>query len=286
MEKSIVDIMLLQYETFTAAEKKIVDYVLAHQKESQYISITELSAACSVAISTVSVFCRKLKLAGFNDFKIELARANTISAPSRIFGVGDTEIQEGDSTAEVMSKVFSRSQETLHRTAHMLDEQAVDKAVDLISRARKVVVLGQGNHSFVAEIACAQFSILTSKFQTVADGHLQVMTLSTLSAGDVVLYFSYTGATHEIMDAAEVIREVGAKMILVTRFLHSPAAEYADVILLCGAEEKPLEYGSIDALLSQLYIIEVLINRYMQQHQEEAARYRDFIGKVLAKKHL
>ena len=54
MERSIIDVMLQQYDSFTTAEKKIVDYVTTHQKESQYISITELSAACNVAISTVS----------------------------------------------------------------------------------------------------------------------------------------------------------------------------------------------------------------------------------------
>ena len=76
MDKSIVDIMLLQYDSFTAAEKKIVDYVLSHQKESQYISITELSAACNVAISTVSVFCRKLKLSGATELSSGRLRPN------------------------------------------------------------------------------------------------------------------------------------------------------------------------------------------------------------------
>ena len=75
MEKNIVALMLQEYENFTRSERKIADYVLEHQKETQYISITDLSAECEVAVSTVSLFCRKLKLAGFNDFKLELARA-------------------------------------------------------------------------------------------------------------------------------------------------------------------------------------------------------------------
>ena len=72
MEKNIVALMLQEYENFTRSERKIADYVLEHQKETQYISITDLSAVCDVAVSTISVFCRKLKLAGFNDFKLEL----------------------------------------------------------------------------------------------------------------------------------------------------------------------------------------------------------------------
>lgn len=77
--RNIVALMLQEYERFTKSEKKIVDYVLEHLRETQYISITDLSAACDVAVSTISVFCRKLKLAGFNDFKLELARASLMT---------------------------------------------------------------------------------------------------------------------------------------------------------------------------------------------------------------
>ena len=286
LEKSILDIMLLQYETFTAAEKKIVDYVLAHQKESQYISITELSAACNVAISTVSVFCRKLKLAGFNDFKIELARASTMASPARTFLGTDTELRPDDSIGDVMNKVMRRSQEVLHRTAHLLDEQAVDRAAQLMTKAGKVLFLGQGNHAAVSDVAWTQFSLMSPKFETITDSHLQVIALSTLTKDDVAFYFSYTGATNEIMDAVEIIRDVGARMILLTRFMQSPAAEYADVILRCGVEEKPLQYGSVDALISQMYIIEVLSARYAQINQESSEKYREFIGKALAKRHM
>ena len=76
MEKNILAQMKQEYDSFTRSERKIADYVLKHQKETQYISITDLSAECEVAVSTVSLFCRKLKLAGFNDFKLELARAS------------------------------------------------------------------------------------------------------------------------------------------------------------------------------------------------------------------
>ena len=109
MGKNIVALMLQEYENFTRSERKIVDYVLEHQTETQYISITDLSAVCEVAVSTISVFCRKLKLAGFNDFKLELARASLLAAPDmeqRAAG----EVLPGDSTSAVMSKVGAEAQ--------------------------------------------------------------------------------------------------------------------------------------------------------------------------------
>ena len=285
MDRSITDVLLVQYDSFTASERKIVDYVLAHQQESQYMSITELSAACGVAISTVSVFCRKLKLAGFNDFKLELARADLLTHPQS-GEIGETEVLAGDSLETVLKKTLSRTQETLRRTACMLDEEAVERAVELLSGARQVMCLGHGNQAAVALSAWGQFATVSSKFKLMEDSHLQLIALSTLTREDVVLYFSYSGANWDLMDAVEVLRTTGAKLILVTRYAHSPAAEHADVVLLCGAEEQPLQYGSVDSTISQLYIIDVLISRYRLKNMDQVDRYREFIAKVLARKHL
>ena len=252
MGKNIVALMLQEYENFTKSEKKIVDYVLEHQKETQYISITDLSTACDVAVSTISVFCRKLKLAGFNDFKLELAKAALIAGNRAPSGVANEEILLDDTISTVMDKVYSTNQDALSKAYHMLQEGAVRRAVELMSGARQVVCLGQGNHSIVATAAWAQFSTASPKFRTAQDSHLQTVVLSTLSEDDVVLYFSYTGATHEVLEAAELIASRGAKMILVTRFLNAPASSFADTVLLCGPNELPLQFGSIAAIISQM----------------------------------
>lgn len=283
MERSIIDQMLAEYESFTAAEKKIADYVMGHQQECQGMGITELSGACSVAVSTLSLFCRKLKLAGFHDFKIELARANTLSSQQNQ-PAGSTDLKEDDSTGQVMEKVCRHGQEMLLRTSRLLSESSVEKAVSLIEQAEHVVILGQGNHSAIAAVAWTQFAVTGPKFQTVQDAHLQTIAMAALNPGDVVLYFSYTGATLELMDAIETIQRVGAKLILVTRFDRSPAAEQADVVLLSGGDERPLQFGSFDALFSQLYILDVLLSRYCLGSSEQVARSRERIGKELSRK--
>lgn len=283
MEKSIIDQLREEYESFTGAEKKIADYILANQWECQGLGIAELSGECGVAVSTVSVFCRKLGLGGFNDFKIELARANTLSSGHRPAALGSTSPEAGDTTADILHKACLRSQEILSRSHHMLSAEQVDIAAQLLQKAGQVLVLGQGNHSAVATLAWAQFSVFSSKFKTVPDSHFQTIALSTLSKNDVVLYFSFTGATAEVMDAVDIIRKAGAKLILVTRFSHSPAAEFADAVLISGADEGPLEFGSGDALISQLYVVETLLACYQLRCADSAAEH-SFPGRALIKK--
>ena len=282
MEKNILAQMLQEYDSFTRSERKIVDYVLEHQKETQYISITDLSAECEVAVSTVSLFCRKLKLAGFNDFKLELARAALSAGDSKDRLSG--EILPEDTPGLVMGKVLHTVQEELNNAYHMLAEKAVTRAVDLLRGAGQVLCLGQGNHSVVALAAWAQFSTTSPKFKTIQDSHMQTVALSTLGREDVVLYFSYSGATHEVLEAAEVIRSRGARLILVTRYLNSPASAYADTVLLCGPNEQPFQFGSSAALIAQLYVVEVLLSEFVRRDPERAEANRQSVGKALTQK--
>jgi DNA-binding MurR/RpiR family transcriptional regulator len=282
VEKNILAQMLQEYDSFTRSERKIVDYVLEHQKETQYISITDLSAECEVAVSTVSLFCRKLKLAGFNDFKLELARAALSAGDSKDRLSG--EILPEDTPGLVMGKVLHTVQEELNNAYHMLAEKAVTRAVDLLRGAGQVLCLGQGNHSVVALAAWAQFSTTSPKFKTIQDSHMQTVALSTLGREDVVLYFSYSGATHEVLEAAEVIRSRGARLILVTRYLNSPASAYADTVLLCGPNEQPFQFGSSAALIAQLYVVEVLLSEFVRRDPEQAERNRQSVGKALTQK--
>ena len=282
MEKNILAQMLQEYDSFTRSERKIVDYVLEHQKETQYISITDLSAECEVAVSTVSLFCRKLKLAGFNDFKLELARAALPGGSEA--GGPEGEITAEDPAGLVMGKVLHTVQEELNNAYHMLSESAVIRAVDLLREAEQVICLGQGNHSVVALAAWAQFSTTSPKFKTIQDSHMQTVMLSTLSKRDVVLYFSYSGATHEVLEAAELIRGREARLILVTRYLNSPASAYADTVLLCGPNEQPFQFGSSAALISQLYVVEVLLGEFVRRDPEGAECCRQSVGKALTKK--
>ena len=272
MGKDIIALMLQEYERFTRAERKIADYVLEHQEETQYISITDLSSQCGVAVSTVSLFCRKLKLAGFNDFKLELARA-ALPARAALQEPG-SEITAEDSAASVMGKVLSAAQDTLNNAYHMLSERELARAADLLRRANQVVCLGQGNHAVVALAAWAQFSTTSPKFKTIQDSHMQMVVLSTLSKGDAVLYFSYSGATHELLEAVEVIRARGASLILA----------YANAVLLCGPNEQPFQFGSTSALIAQLYVVETLLSEFVRGNSEEAERNRQSVGKALTQK--
>ena len=73
-----------QYFQLTNSEKKVADYVLSHRIDAQYMSISELAEECEVADATISRFCRRLGVGGYNAFKLELAKASMAARTSRV----------------------------------------------------------------------------------------------------------------------------------------------------------------------------------------------------------
>ena len=130
------------------------------------------------------------------------------------------------------------------------------------------------------------FSTVSNKYTAVADAHTQAITAAILSPGDVILYFSYSGSTLDMLDTLRIARERGGKVILITRFPKSPGGELADVVLQCGANESPLQLGSVAARIAQMFLIDVLFTELCRRNPEECRDCRSRIADALASKHI
>lgn len=138
----------------------------------------------------------------------------------------------------------------------------------------------------MAAEAAHLFSTAMPGFTPVGDSHLQVIAAATLTPEDAVLFFSYSGATRELLDLLEVVRERQAKVVLVTHFPKSPAAALADVILQCGANEGPLQLGSVPARMAQLFLVDVLFTEVCRRSKESAKEVRRRVADALSTKHI
>ena len=154
----------------------------------------------------------------------------------------------------------------------------IDKVVDMLSRAGSVYCFGQGNSSIVAEDAWGRFSCVSPKFHYIANANLQATTAELLGKNDVVLYFSFSGAVRELTEMGKILQNREAKLILVTRFPNSPGAQYADLLLICGANEAPQQQGSIAAKIGQLFIVDVLFHEYCARNRV-ASIFQEFANK-------
>ena len=267
------------YYQLTATERRVADYVLAQHAQVQFMSITQLADECGTAEATISRFCRSLKLKGFNAFKIELARH---SAPS----AGKTQIHPIDTPAGRRQEIGRQAVEAVNQTIDLVQPQQVTQAVELIEQAPRVMCIGSGGSMILASECAHMFSTVSGKFYSVSDSHMQMSAVATLEKGSIILLFSYSGATTNGLQVLEVAKQRGIKTILVTRFPKSPAAKLADIVLRCGSNEGPFQFGSVAAKIAQLVVVDVLFQEYFSRNQEACEENIQTIASALSNMHI
>ena len=276
----ILERIRASYYQLTAAERKVADYVLTQHSQVQFMSITQLADECGTAETTVTRFCRSLKLKGFNAFKIELARHSVLGVSSR---------REPVSTDTLAGRVQESGRlaiDAVHQTTELMDLNQIGRAVELIEQAPTVLCLGSGG-SMIMACECAHlFSTVTAKFTTISDAHMQISAVATMDPKGVIILFSYSGATTGGIQILELARQRGIRTILVTRFQKSPAAKLSEVVLCCGSNESPFQFGSVPAKVAQLVVIDVFFQEYCLRNQESCNERVQYIASALSALHI
>ena len=275
------DLLHQRQDELTKSGRAVADYLLQHADEAQYLSISSLAKECNVAEATVFRFCRALGFEGYHEMRIALAQANATGAL-----LNQQELRPDASTASLCEHAHALFLTAINGTQNALSTEAVEKAVALMREANQVFCFGQGGSMLLANDICARFASLTTKFRTAGDSHFQLLTASLMGPEDVVLFVSYSGATRDMMETLRTAKSAGAKVILLTHYEDSPGAALADVVLLCGAQESPLDSGSIPIKAAFLYVGEVLVLRYMLDDPAHSNTAQDLTSEALTVKML
>ena len=171
-------------------------------------------------------------------------------------------------------------------TKQIMEQETVEKAVDLICSSRRVFLYGIGTSAHATLDMQSRLLRYGKTVSVVADSHFQAMTSSVLGEEDLVIAFSLSGYTEDIVDALSIAKSNGTKVITITNHRLSPAAELADVVILSAGKESPIDGGSLGGRVSQMYIVDILCTGYAMRDQETAFAMREKSANSVMKKNL
>jgi DNA-binding MurR/RpiR family transcriptional regulator len=191
-----------------------------------------------------------------------------------------------DTIAEMCAKIYNIEVDAITMTHELIKPDLIKMAADYLRRAETVLCMGQGGSMIMAEEAAGLFGTTYPNFYAVKDDHLQISRAAIGHPGDVILYFSYSGATKELMDLIPVAHARKVIIILITRFPNSPGALQADLVLQCGANESALQLGSAEAKIAQICLLEILHTEMCRHDMEKIGERKQAINDALACKHI
>jgi glucokinase len=234
------------------AEQRVAQLVIEHPRKVLSEPIAEIAKLADVSQPTVIRFCRSLGFSGLADFKLKFAGSLTGTIPVR-----HSQVRMTDSTHDLSAKVIDNTVSAILRFRDQLDVNSIDRAIDILRKAKRVEFYAMGNSRVVAldgQHKFFRFRIPTSSY---GDSHLFALAAELLGPGDVVIAISTTGQLPELLDAVDVARAAGADVIAITSS-KSALARKASVCLAVDHSEDSTTFLSMISRILQLLLIDIM----------------------------
>jgi RpiR family carbohydrate utilization transcriptional regulator len=266
------------YPSLKSALQKVANVILRQPEMAIYASVNEVAAVAGVSEATVMRFCRTLGFKGFQDFKISLAREMVTPSQSPM------EIVEAeDDPATIIRKVFQTGIAGLRDTLEVLDANLMGRAAQDLLSARQILVLGVGDAAPVVNYARNRLFLLGLNAHGYTDAYHMLAAAAVSRAQDVLLAISHLGASRELVEAAQLGKEAGARIISVTDNSLSPLSRISDLVLTTASRETRRQREELLPFVCQAAVIDSLVTLILQARPDPTQENLAKIAKVIPK---
>lgn len=251
-EKGLLARIRIASTALSRAERQVAEFLLQKPHDALEMSIRVLAQACNVSEPTVARFSQSMGFEGFKTFKMAFAKSLATGIPFL-----HLDVNQADSVRDVLPKVFDRTIAALMEARNSANPANFEAAVHLLARARRIECYGLGYSGALAidaQLKFFRFGIPTTVF---CDAHLQAQSASLLNSDCLVVAFSRTGRTRDLIRSVQLAKNAGAK-ILVLCASGGPLAELADVHISVDVEEDPDIYTPMTSRLAHLTYIDAM----------------------------
>ena len=267
------------YDSLRPAEKRVASYILQNGSQVIYQSITELAAASGTSDATIIRFATALGFSGYQDLKIALARE--LVSPGK--NIHD-DIKPDDPLPVAVKKAFEANVQAISDTLKVLDIDLLQKVIGALVKARQVYLYGVGTSSLAAQDCYYKLLRVGIHANFYADVHMQAISTALITSEDVVIGFSHSGSTRDVVDVLSLAKERGAFVVCITNRSRSPISKVSDVTLRTASEETPFGSGGMPSMMSQLSVVDALFVGVSLAMYEKAIEYIELTGETVKNK--
>ena len=243
-------------EELPTIQRRIASYIIEHPQDVIRMSISHLAMKSSAkSEASIVKFYRSLGFSGYHDFKVTLATqiaGNSFHRPDMT-----TEIQVHDDVSSIRKKIFMSSMHVLEENNNTIDDEVLEKTVNILEQANRVIILGYGTSAVAAYDLFVKLSRLGIDCHFSLDAHVNALMLAQPREGDVVFAISYSGESRDVVLQAQQVRGF-AKVIALTGEMDSPLAGVADICIMVKSFETAYRLDAMVSRMVQITIIDIL----------------------------
>ncbi|MDL2209691.1 MurR/RpiR family transcriptional regulator [Desulfovibrio sp. OttesenSCG-928-O18] len=229
--------------------RNIADYILKNYMTVPFLSISELSRAMDVSAASITRFCKEMGYTGYPEFQKSIQRiAQNEMIPMReIKNSVAAEFRDD----EILQTTIDLNIENLRYTYSEHLQENFDRAVEIITSARRVYVIGLRT---TYSPAYYLYSMLSGFMDNVIllktgveDMYDHIMNINENDVLVAISFEKYTRATHQV---ADFFKRHGSRLIALTDFQVSPLATNADAVLIAKNTSTTFSFVSAMTILN------------------------------------
>lgn len=225
MTVGLLQTILQESENMHRAEKRVADFVVTSPSEVIQMSMASLSEVCSVSDPTIMRFCRRFGFESYQDLKLQLAQSLVPSAPFAY-----EQIIPNDSIENIVRKTCRNSLNAIQRLAEDLVPEQITAGARYLQEASWTGIFATGISEVNALDAEHKFQRLGIRCQALLGTKHQRMHAESAKPGEVILIYSQSGHTRQMVEIATIARKRGATVVSIAAD-DSPLAKASDVLI-------------------------------------------------------
>ncbi|MGL0968535.1 SIS domain-containing protein [Vibrio vulnificus] len=266
---SVINKIVARRTQLSQSGRVIGDWIVENAEKAAQLTSQELAEQAQVSQSSIVKFTQRLGFKGYSAFKLalteEIGRKQAMLATPL-----HSDILADDPLAVIAQKLIKAKTDAMFQTTNALSYEACHQAVQWLSEARRVQIVGIGGSALTAKDL--SYKLLKLGITTLAeqDSHVQIAVARILSEQDVQIAISFSGERKEILVAAEAAKEQGAKVIALSSPKKSRLRQIADMTFDTIADETEHRSSAIASRSAQNVITDLLFIILVQLRDESA----------------
>ncbi len=262
--KTVVETIKEQYNQIFSAEKKVADFILENPEMAVNANVSELANYSGVSDATVIRLCKHLGYEGYYQLKLCLSR------DLGRMQISDIDMENGNGD-QVSTLLYSFAAELI-AIGKNLKQNKLMECVDLIKKCKQVHIVAVGNTSPLAQYMGFRLGRLGVKctYNLVPEYFMNQVNLA--DADDIVVAICQSGSSKQVVQAMELAKEKGLKIIAITGHEYSPVSRLADHLLLSSPDEQSFNYYKSYSRLKEMAVIDALLHFVTNQETIAANR--------------
>lgn len=251
----------------TSMEKRIAEYVLEDPERIKNLNTYDVAKNCKVSQATIVRFAKKMGFSGFPEFKLTLSQdIGNRKAESHI-NIMHEELKPDDTFEIIGKKVTNENIRAVNNTYEITDFNELEKAVQAINKARKIMLVGVGFSGIVAKDFYFKLMELGKVASFENDSHMQLSYISTMNENDILFVISHSGKTLELFNLVKVAKNRGIKIITLTNVANNPIRELGDIKLGTVEMKSDFRATALSPRISQLTVIDMIYVKLMLENE-------------------